>query len=61
MALEDEAYYEDIMEAVSPLVLAVKTGKHDAARVLIESDKFLTLPDDEGRPIHHALKQDNLL
>ncbi|KAJ8037413.1 85/88 kDa calcium-independent phospholipase A2 [Holothuria leucospilota] len=59
--MQKEKLSGDFLEAASPLLMALQTGKFDAARIMVENDVLIDIPDDFGMPIHYALKHDNYL
>ncbi|KAJ8030488.1 85/88 kDa calcium-independent phospholipase A2 [Holothuria leucospilota] len=53
--------YNSTEKTVSPLILALKTEKITLARIMVQNKFLVDVGDDEARPIHYAMRQDNLL
>ncbi|KAJ8018372.1 85/88 kDa calcium-independent phospholipase A2 [Holothuria leucospilota] len=58
---ETYVLFNDIEQAVTPLVLALQVGKIDMARIMVANNFLLDVGDSMGRPIHYAMKMDDLL
>lgn len=58
---ETYAMFNNTEEAVSPLLLALRIEKIDLARIMVANKFLLDVGDSMGRPIHYAMKRDDLL